>query len=258
MNWKETGRQRLGNPGAGNLPEGQFVTNQTKEEVSLTAERVLVVDDEPMVREVVSRYLELAGIDVQSVDNGVAALAAVRDNSPDLMVLDVMLPRLGGLDVLGELRRTSDIPVILLTANGDEQDRIDGFARGADDYVVKPFSPRELAARVRSVLRRTSSATLGRIDRNGLVVNPVDRAVQLDGEPVELVRREFDLLAYLASHPGQVFSRSQLLDQVWDSSPDWQDPATVTVHVRRVRNKLGNDPERFIQTVWGVGYRFAR
>ena len=210
-----------------------------------------------MVLEVVSRYLELAGMDVECVANGAAALTAVAATRPDLVVLDVMLPRVDGLEVLSQLRRSSDLPVILLTANGDEADRVKGLELGADDYVVKPFSPRELTARVQSVLRRTSPGSV-RIDRRGLVIDTSDRSVVLDGTPVDLVRREFDLLAYLASNPGQVFSRDQLLDHVWNSSADWQDTATVTVHVRRVRNKLGGDTERFSQTVWGVGYRFAR
>ena len=222
-----------------------------------TISRVLVVDDEPMVRDVVTRYLELDGIEVVAVRDGSAALEEWSRSKPDLIVLDVMLPHIGGLDVLGELRRTSDVPVILLTANGDEPDRIKGFDLGADDYVVKPFSPRELAARVRSVLRRAAPAdSCSAIELGDLTIDPTTRAVALNGEAVELARREFDLLVFLASHRGQVFSRTQLLDHVWDSSPDWQNPATVTVHVRRLRNKLGDVPDRFIETVWGVGYRF--
>lgn len=169
-----------------------------------------------------------------------------------------MLPHIGGLDVLGELRRTSNVPVILLTANGEEPDRVRGFDLGADDYVVKPFSPRELAARVRSVLRRaTPDDSSAPIEVGDLTIDPITRTVALNGQAVELVRREFDLLAFLASHRGQVFSRTQLLDHVWGSSPEWQDPATVTVHVRRLRNKLSDVPDRFVETVWGVGYRFA-
>jgi DNA-binding response OmpR family regulator len=219
---------------------------------------VLVVDDEPMVREVVSTYLEHDGFEVEGVGDGAAALSCIKADPPDLVVLDVRLPFVGGLDVLSELRRTSEVPVILLTANGAEPDRCRGLDLGADDYVVKPFSARELAARVRSVLRRSvGNAVTDRIEIGGLAIEPSTRAVSCDGAAVDLVRREFDLLAFLASHQGQVFTRTQLLEQIWDSSPDWQDPATVTVHVRRIRGKLGGEPERFIETVWGVGYRFA-
>lgn len=211
-----------------------------------------------MVREVISTYLEHDGFDVEGVGDGAAALSCIKADPPDLVVLDVRLPFVGGLDVLSELRRTSEVPVILLTANGAEPDRCRGLDLGADDYVVKPFSARELAARVRSVLRRSvGDAVTDRIEIGGLAIEPNTRAVSCDGVAVDLVRREFDLLAFLASHRGQVFTRTQLLEHVWDSSPDWQDPATVTVHVRRIRGKLGGEPERFIKTVWGVGYRFV-
>lgn len=226
--------------------------------VTEIAQHVLVVDDEPIVREVVTTYLERDGHEVAAVGDGASALDRIKADPPDLVVLDVMLPYVGGLDVLRELRRTSEVPVILLTANGAEADRCRGLDLGADDYVVKPFSARELASRVRSVLRRSPGSRLAdRIEASGLTIEPTTRAVRCDGVAVDFVRREFDLLAFLASHRGQVFTRTQLLQQVWDSSPDWQDPATVTVHVRRIRTKLGGDPERFIETVWGVGYRFA-
>ncbi len=222
-----------------------------------TKHDVLVVDDEPMVREVVTRYLERDGLNVRSAADGAAALLEFENNPPDLVVLDVMLPHVNGLDVLSEVRRRSEVPVILLTANGEESDRVRGLDLGADDYVVKPFSPRELSARVRSVLRRSAATTDSPIQIGELVVDPRSRNVEVAGSQRELTRREFDLLAFLAANPGHVFSRSQLLDQVWDSSAEWQDPATVTVHVRRLRNKLGDEPERWIQTVWGVGYRFT-
>lgn len=218
---------------------------------------VLIVDDEPMVREVVAQYLERDGFQVRSASDGAAALLELASSPPDVVVLDIMLPLVGGLDVLTELRRRSDdIAVILLTANGAEEDRVHGLDLGADDYVVKPFSPRELTARVRSVLRRAAPSGQASIDTRGLSVDPGARTVTVDGSLVDLTRREFDLLSFLAHQPGQVFSRAQLLDHVWDSSTEWQDPATVTVHVRRLRSKLGGDPERFIETVWGVGYRF--
>jgi DNA-binding response OmpR family regulator len=217
---------------------------------------VLVVDDEPMVREVVTSYLERDGLRVRSVGDGAAALVELEAGRTDIVVLDVMLPHVSGLDILTEVRRTSDIPVILLTASSEEPDRIRGLNLGADDYVTKPFSPRELAARVASVLRRSLPATHLPLRCGDLVVEAAARRATLDGKTLELTRREFDLLVFLASNRGQVFSRAQLLDHVWDSSSDWQDPATVTVHVRRLRAKLGGDPDRFIETVWGIGYRF--
>jgi len=221
--------------------------------------RVLVVDDEPRVREVVARYLQLDGYEVEVAVDGEDARRSLADFMPDLVVLDVMLPAGSGLDVLREIRRYGELPVILLTARAEEADRVAGLELGADDYVVKPFSPRELTARVRSVLRRaTPRPLLGRLLFEGLTIDVTSREVSADGIEVELTAREFDLLAFLASSPRQVFSRGQLLNQVWGSSTDWQDPATVTVHVRRLRQKIEADPQnpRWITTVWGVGYRF--
>ncbi len=224
---------------------------------------MLVVDDEPMVREVVTRYLERDGHQVSQADNGDDAARWLADNVPDLVVLDVMLPGRDGLDVLRWLRREGEVPVILLTARAEETDRIVGLELGADDYVVKPFSPRELAARVRTVLRRSragpASASNDRvIDGNGLTLELASREVRLDDKRVELTPKEFDLLAHLASHPRHVFTREQLLESVWDSSAAFQDPSTVTVHIRRLRSKIEHDPERpaRLKTVWGVGYRF--
>jgi DNA-binding response OmpR family regulator len=221
--------------------------------------RVLVVDDEPMVREVVTQYLEREGFKVETAQDGSSALEAVRSRPPDLLVLDIMLPQRDGFSVLQEVRSRSSIPVILLTARGDEPDRVLGLELGADDYVVKPFSPRELAARVRSVLRRSRPETAGGLLAfDGLVIDQRSREVFVLEAAVDLTPREFDLLAFLATHPRQVFSRGQLLERVWDSSTDWQDPATVTVHIGRLRTKLEADPAtpRWITTVWGVGYRF--
>jgi DNA-binding response OmpR family regulator len=222
--------------------------------------RVLVVDDEPMVREVVATYLARDGFAVDVACDGAAALAQWRAVRPDLVVLDLMLPGIGGLDVLRRLRAEGDTPVIVLTARADETDRVSGLELGADDYVVKPFSPRELAARVGSVLRRTRPrpGPVAPLCFDGLSIDPVTRDVMVDGRLIELTPREFDLLAFMAAAPRQVFSRRQLLEQVWDSSPDYQDPATVTVHVRRLRQKLEHTPDqpRWLATVWGVGYRF--
>jgi DNA-binding response OmpR family regulator len=227
----------------------------------MTAARVLVVDDEPTVREVVGDYLRRDGFVVHEAADGAEALAAVAGFRPDLVVLDLMLPAVPGLDVLRELRSGSSIPVILLTARAEESDRVVGLELGADDYVVKPFSPRELAARVRSVLRRSGSSSQDDarlLTFDGLSIDLKSREVTVDGATVALTPKEFDVLAHLASHPRQVYSRAQLLTQVWDSSAEYQDPATVTVHVRRVRNKIERSPEspRWIVTVFGVGYRF--
>lgn len=223
--------------------------------------RVLVVDDEPRVREVVVSYLTRDGFEVQEAGDGARARRMVEDFKPDLVVLDVMFPGASGMDLLVELRAADPpTPVILLTARSEEEDRVAGLELGADDYVVKPFSPRELVARVRSVLRRARPAApaSGPIVHGPLVIDPVARTVEVDGLPADLTAREFDLFAFFASRPGQVFSRSDLLEQVWESSPEWQDPATVTVHVRRLRQKLERDPAnpRWLKTVWGVGYRF--
>ena len=223
--------------------------------------KVLVVDDEPTVREVVVGYLRRDGHEVAEAGDGTTALELLEADPPDLVVLDMMLPGVHGLDVLRRVRATSDIPVIMLTARAEESDRVAGLELGADDYVVKPFSPRELAARVNGVLRRTSrrqAAVLGPIVHGPLTVEPLSRQVTLDGRLIEMTPKEFDVLAFLAASPRQVFSRAQLLESVWQSSPEWQDPATVTVHMRRIRNKIEDDPEhpRWITTVWGVGYRF--
>jgi DNA-binding response OmpR family regulator len=223
----------------------------------MAAQRVLVVDDEPTVRDVVARYLERDGYVVREIGDGAEVMAAIESFHPDLVVLDVMLPGRSGLEVLRDLG--DKVPVILLTARTDETDRVLGLELGADDYVVKPFSPRELVARVRSVLRRSGTpAGAPVLTFDELRIDTSAREVRVADQVVALTAKEFDVLAHLAAHPRQVFSRAQLLASVWDSSPDFQDPATVTVHVRRVRNKIERDPEqpRWIATVWGVGYRF--
>jgi DNA-binding response OmpR family regulator len=221
---------------------------------------VLVVDDEAMVREVVCAYLEREGFSTSEAIDGESALECVAEREPDLVVLDVMLPKLDGYSVMTEIRKHTQVPVILLTARAEEVDRVLGLELGADDYVIKPFSPRELAARVRSVLRRTNATenTTKSLEFDGLIIDGKTRDVLVEGCRVEMPPMEFDLLMYLASSPRQVFSRGQILDHVWGSSTDWQDPSTVTVHIRRLRQKIERDadaPER-IQTVWGRGYRF--
>jgi len=221
---------------------------------------VLVVDDEPMVREVVARYLELDGMRVHEIGDGDDALGWLRAQRPDLVVLDVMLPGRDGLAILREVRAMGDTPVIVLTARAEEIDRIVGLELGADDYVVKPFSPRELTVRARNLLRRATRQPDGdeRLHFGTLSIDAAAREVTVQGQLVALTPKEFDVLYRLARSPRRVFSRRQLLEQVWDSSPEYQDPATVTVHVGRLRQKLEADPEhpRRIVTAWGVGYRF--
>jgi DNA-binding response OmpR family regulator len=221
--------------------------------------RVLVVDDDEQVRTLVTWQLEAEGFSVAGAADGAIALGAVEADPPDLIVLDLSLPRVDGLDVLTRLRRTSTIPVIVVTGRGGETDRIVGLDLGADDYLVKPFSPGELAARVRSVLRRSGpEVPSGRLDFGSLQVDVTTREVRVDDDPVELTAKEFDLLVFLARSPRQVFSRAQLLKRVWGSATEWQDAATVTQHVHRLRHKLEPDPAepRWLRTVRGVGYRF--
>ena len=221
-----------------------------------------MVDDDPTVSDVVRRYLEQAGCEVQLAADGADGLAAVAAHRPDLVVLDLMMPGIDGLEVCRRLRRQlPDLPVVMLTALGEEADRVLGLEVGADDYVTKPFSPRELVLRIRSVLRRTSgsggpAAEPAMLTDAELSVDTARRIAETGGMPLALTVREFDLLIFLMRHPGRVWSRTDLLDKVWG----WQfgDQSTVTVHVRRLREKIEKDPaapER-IRTVWGVGYRF--
>jgi DNA-binding response OmpR family regulator len=220
---------------------------------------ILVVDDDHTVREVVVSYLRAAGHTVSETEDGETALRAVRDRPADLVVLDLMLPGIDGLEVCRRLRESSDVPVIMLTALGNETDRVVGLERGADDYVTKPFSPRELVLRVDGVLRRVgerSATPSGPVVDGDLVVDAVRHAATLNGERLSLTVREFDLLRHLVAHPGVAFSRDQLLREVWGWS--FGDQSTVTVHVRRLREKVEDDPARPIRlvTVWGVGYRW--
>jgi len=222
---------------------------------------VLVVDDEPIVREVVVRYLEREGYTTLEADDGDRARAILERNAPDLVVLDVMLPGTDGLALCRWIRSRSELPVILLTARGEEADRIVGLELGADDYVTKPFSPRELAARVRTVLRRSIPAPDAegeRLEFEDLTLDTETREVRKAGVELKLTAKEFDLLWFLASNPRRVFSRDQLMSRVWGYEAVL-DTGTVTVHVRRLREKIEDAPSqpRFLQTVWGVGYRFV-
>jgi two-component system, OmpR family, response regulator ResD len=223
--------------------------------------RVLVVDDEPIVRDVLSRYLSREGFEVETAADGQAALDVFEETRPELIVLDLMLPGIDGLEVLRRIRSRNGAAVIMLTARGEETDRVVGLELGADDYVAKPFSPREVVARVRAVLRRTRDTPVSggqEILRFGaLEIDARTREARVDGSPVELTPREFDLLHYMASSPRTVFNRLHLLDELWDASFAG-DPSTVTVHVRRLREKIESDPAnpRHLITVWGTGYRF--
>ena len=223
---------------------------------------ILVVEDEPSIAEVVSLYLGRAGFDVRTVGDGLAALDEVERRKPDLIVLDIMLPRMDGLEVTRRVRARGDMPIIMLTARKSEVDRIAGLEMGADDYVVKPFSAQELVSRVRAVLRRTSASPSNDpsedpLEFDDLVIDPVARRVMVAGSERCLTAKEFDLLLTMARRPRAVFNRDTLLAIVWGSA-DYIDPSTVTVHVRRVRAKIEDDPSRprHITTAWGVGYRF--
>ncbi len=221
--------------------------------------RVLVVDDDPTVREVVVSYLRAAQHEVDEAADGESVAGLMRDRPADLVVLDLMLPGIDGLEVCRRLRQVSDVPVIMLTALGSETDRVVGLEQGADDYVTKPFSPRELVLRIESVLRRAGERTTteqGRLEDGDLVVDLARHEVTLEGRVLSLTAQEYDLLKFLLAHPGTAYSREELLQQVWGWS--FGDQSTVTVHVRRLREKVERDPtmpERLV-TVWGVGYRW--
>jgi len=227
----------------------------------MPAEKILVIEDEPNIREIVSLYLQRAGYQVHAVEDGHQAQLWLNEQLPDLIIMDLMLPELDGYQLTGQIRAHSDVPIIMLTSRREEVDRIAGLEMGADDYVVKPFSPQELVSRVRAVLRRTqpkgSEAPEAVIEIENLTIDPNTRQVTVADQACELTAREFDLLHLLMSNPRRVFSRDQLLERVWGSA-EYIDPGTVTVHIRRVREKIEADPsqpERII-TVWGVGYRF--
>jgi DNA-binding response OmpR family regulator len=221
--------------------------------------QVLVVDDSTEARQAVRRTLTREGFLVEQAPDGAGALQAVDQLVPDLVLLDLAMPGMGGLEVLARLRRTSTVPVIVLSGQDDEHVRVAALNMGADDYVVKPFPVRELPARIRSVLRRARPfPEQAALDFGSLVIRLAEREVMVEGVAVKTTAREFDLLARLASEPRRVFTRAELLAEVWGSSQDWQDPATVTEHIRRLRHKIEVDPERprWLLTARGVGYRF--
>ena len=223
--------------------------------------KILVVEDEQSIAEVVQIYLKRAGYSVQVVPDGEMALEILQTSFPDLVILDLMLPGLDGFSITRWIRDRSDVPIIMLTARRDETDRIAGLEMGADDYVVKPFSPQELVSRVRAVMRRMRVSVEAEKETalviGNLSIDPVTRVVIIDGGEVTLTAREFDMLWLLAQHPRQVFSRDQLLERVWGIT-EYIDPGTVTVHVRRLREKIEPDPSNPVHlvTVWGVGYKF--
>jgi DNA-binding response OmpR family regulator len=222
---------------------------------------ILVVEDESSISEVIGLYLKRAGYNVLSAADGQTAMQTLDRQLPDLIVLDLMLPKVDGLAITRWLRDKSDVPIIILTARREEADRIAGLEMGADDYVVKPFSPQELVSRVRAVLRRSGASSQPGQEKplafNDLNIDPRTHLVTIGGQEMVLTVKEFDMLWLLASHPRQVFTRVQLLERVWGLS-DYIDPGTVTVHVRRLREKIEKDPSNptHIQTVWGVGYKF--
>ena len=236
-------------------PNPWFATLMTK---------VLVVDDDPQVITMLTTFLTSKGYDVMVATSGAEVIAAVSDEAPNLVLLDIALGAEDGREVLGEVRTLSDVPVIFLTGRALESERVAGLKLGADDYIVKPFSLAEVAARIDTVLRRANSSPLPRqIERpvrtfGDLEINELTHEVKVAGRPVDLTSREFGLLAFLATSPRQAFSRVQLLEMVWDSSTEWHNEATVTEHVRRIRAKIEVDPDRprWITTVRGIGYRF--
>lgn len=223
--------------------------------------KILVVDDEETIREVVRRYLEKEEFVVYEAADGYQALDLIKKHSPDLLVLDLMLPGIDGLSLTRHLRQDRQIPIIMLTAKGEAADRIRGLDMGADDYITKPFSPQEIVSRVRAVLRRVQGEggdpAQQTFEFDTIFIDPAARIVKVDDQNVSLTAKEFDLLLYFAQHPKQVFSRTQLLAEVWGDAL-YTDPSTVTVHIRRLREKIEENPSEpeYILTVWGVGYKF--
>ncbi len=233
------------------------------EQAQIAPRRVLVVDDEANIRDVLRHYLESAGFVVAEAIDGADALRVAATQPPDLVVLDLMLPGMDGLEVCRQLRARSAVPILMLTARGEEGDKLSGFSIGADDYVTKPFSPREVVMRVQAIMRRIEATTVPAMAIDGvlrfgdLVIQPQQRSAERGGALLDLTAKEFDLLYFLARHPNQVFTRQQLLDQVWGYDY-FGDASTVTVHIHRLREKIEPDPDHAIhlKTVWGVGYKF--
>lgn len=219
---------------------------------------ILICDDQPIIHETLGVYLDNEGFRHISAYDGKQALQMAQAEAPDLILLDLMMPGMSGTEVCREIRRTSSVPIIMLTAKGEEVDRILGLEFGADDYIVKPFSARELIARIKAVLRRSVPVEPERtIQLEGLSVSLENYAVQLDGRPLEMPPKEIELLYFLASHSGKVFTREQLLEQVWGFD-FFGDSRTVDVHVKRIREKLGDSHPWQLKTVWGVGYKFEK
>jgi DNA-binding response OmpR family regulator len=228
---------------------------------------ILIIDDEPNVGDVLSLYLRRENYRVSIARDGQSALQMLAEAPPDLIVLDLMLPKIDGLSLVRQLRGDDghagllpEVPIVILTAKGEESDRVIGFELGADDYVVKPFSPREIVGRVKAVLRRSKGVSIAPdrpITFGELRIDPKSRHVEVDARECTLTAKEFDLIYFMARHPRQVFTRDQLLENVWGFS-EYVDPSTVTVHIRRLREKIEPDPgqPRWVQTVWGVGYKF--
>ena len=227
----------------------------------MSQQSILVVEDEPSLAEVVSLYLKRPGFQVQTASDGRQAMNILEKQIPDFVILDLMLPEVDGLSLTRWLRDRSDVPIIMVTARRAEIDRIAGLELGADDYVVKPFSPQELVSRVRAVLRRSGREQAGAESDRALsfetiTIDPLTRVVTVKESQIELTAKEFDMLYVLARHPKQVFTRDQLLERVWET--EYIDPSTVTVHMRRLREKIESDPSKpkHVMTVWGVGYKF--
>jgi DNA-binding response OmpR family regulator len=236
---------------------------EASRDVAAQQRRVLIVDDEATVREVVGQYLELEHFSVMQASNGLEALRLAEETPPDLVILDLTLPGIDGLEVCRRLRAASAIPILMLTARSDDADKLEGFGIGADDYLTKPFNPRELVARVRAIMRRLDAMSMpamvfdGDLHFGELTIRAQIRQVERNGHPLELTTKEFDLLRFLAAHPKQVFTREQLLLHVWNYD-NYGEDSTVTVHMRRLREKVEPDPARpqHLRTVYGIGYKF--
>ena len=246
-----------------NSGRGMAAAARVSATATAPARRILIVDDEPTVREVVGQYLALEGYTIITAADGLEALRLAAASPPDLVILDLMLPGIDGIEVCRRLRAASAVPILMLTARTEDLDKIEGFEAGTDDYITKPFRAREVVMRVRAIMRRLEAVsapamvTEGDLRFGGLVIRSRLHQAERDGQPLDLTSKEFELLRYLASHPGQVCTRHDLLRDVWNYEY-FGDGTTVTVHMRRLREKVEEDPgrPRHLRTVWGVGYRF--